>query len=138
MTIEIGAARVLVPAGIRRGDVIDVRALVEHPMHTGLFRDPEGHSIAAHFINDVSVTYGDHEVAHFVWTSGLSRDPFVEFSLRADREAPLTFRSEERRVGKECVSLCRYRWSPYYLKKKRKLLAFVPLSRCSAKMMPLT
>src|SRR3546814_15578817 len=23
-------------------------------------------------------------------------------------------RSEERRVGKECVSTCRYRWSPYH------------------------
>src|SRR3546814_17633545 len=28
-------------------------------------------------------------------------------------------RSEERRVGKECVSQCRYRWSPYHYKKKR-------------------
>src|SRR3546814_19644514 len=27
-------------------------------------------------------------------------------------------RSEERRVGKECVSTCRSRWSPYNLKKK--------------------
>src|SRR3546814_7095870 len=26
-------------------------------------------------------------------------------------------RSEERRVGKECVSTCRSRWSPYHLKK---------------------
>src|SRR3546814_17789987 len=26
-------------------------------------------------------------------------------------------RSEERRVGKECVSKCRYRWSPYHEKK---------------------
>src|SRR3546814_5405283 len=26
----------------------------------------------------------------------------------------LTGRSEERRVGKECVSTCRYRWSPYH------------------------
>src|SRR3546814_13341004 len=26
------------------------------------------------------------------------------------------FRSAERRVGKECVSTCRYRWSPYHLK----------------------
>ena len=24
------------------------------------------------------------------------------------------FRSEERRVGKECTVLCRYRWSPYH------------------------
>src|SRR3546814_17321678 len=27
-------------------------------------------------------------------------------------------RSEERRVGKECVSTCRSRWSPYNQKKK--------------------
>ena len=27
---------------------------------------------------------------------------------------PLRIRSEERRVGKECVSLCRSRWSPYH------------------------
>src|SRR3546814_20784978 len=26
----------------------------------------------------------------------------------------LLFRSEERRVGKECVSTCRSRWSPYH------------------------
>ena len=25
-----------------------------------------------------------------------------------------SFRSEERRVGKECVSTCRSRWSPYH------------------------
>src|SRR3546814_20376356 len=29
-------------------------------------------------------------------------------------------RSEERRVGKECVSTCRTRWVPYYLKKQNK------------------
>src|SRR3546814_14600427 len=28
------------------------------------------------------------------------------------------FRSEERRVGKECVSTCRSRWSPAHSKKK--------------------
>src|SRR3546814_6218780 len=32
---------------------------------------------------------------------------------------PILFtRSEERRVGKECVSTCRSRWSPYHYKKK--------------------
>src|SRR3546814_6043540 len=27
---------------------------------------------------------------------------------------PIAVRSEERRVGKECVSTCRSRWSPYH------------------------
>src|SRR3546814_19856526 len=30
----------------------------------------------------------------------------------------IIMRSEERRVGKECVSKCRSRWSPYYYKKQ--------------------
>src|SRR3546814_14844672 len=31
-----------------------------------------------------------------------------------------THRSEERRVGKVCVSTCRSRWSPYDVKRKKK------------------
>src|SRR3546814_17038816 len=31
----------------------------------------------------------------------------------------LTFRSEERRLGKECVSTCISRWSTYHKKKKK-------------------
>src|SRR3546814_13509974 len=34
------------------------------------------------------------------------------------RRQRLWRRSEERRVGKECVSPCRSRWSPYHKKKK--------------------
>src|SRR3546814_13149673 len=39
----------------------------------------------------------------------------------ADDEPDFDFlsRSEERRVGKECVSTCRSRWSPYHSKKKK-------------------
>src|SRR3546814_13226874 len=36
----------------------------------------------------------------------------------AEHLCGLPGRSEERRVGKECVSTCRSRWSPYHLKKK--------------------
>src|SRR3546814_13683737 len=54
----------------------------------------------------------------------------TEFSRRADDKAEtvvprlkayheqtaplLPYRSEERSVGKACVSTCRYRWSPYH------------------------
>src|SRR3546814_14989105 len=41
---------------------------------------------------------------------------FVEqaaFNTRLDKDGEV-FRSEERRVGKECVSTCRSRWSPYH------------------------
>src|SRR3546814_13726345 len=34
--------------------------------------------------------------------------------ITLDHAAYSPCRSEERRVGKECVSTCRYRWSPYH------------------------
>src|SRR3546814_12983276 len=34
--------------------------------------------------------------------------------LHSSDSLRLQLRSEERRVGKECVSTCRYRWSPYH------------------------
>src|SRR3546814_17670813 len=43
--------------------------------------------------------------------------PFFSLS-GADFVEMFVGRSEERRVGKECVSTCRSRWSPYHYKKK--------------------
>src|SRR3546814_14935276 len=49
---------------------------------------------------------------------------FVRRIASVVRSGPETFghlhRSEERRVGKACVSTCRSRWSPYHSKKKHK------------------
>src|SRR3546814_55306 len=45
-----------------------------------------------------------------------SADAIVEEAEQAARRAG---RSEERRVGKECVRTCRSRWSPYHEKKKK-------------------
>src|SRR3546814_3564030 len=38
----------------------------------------------------------------------------VEAEIDVDGRIQGTVRSEERRVGKECVSTCRSRWSPYH------------------------
>src|SRR3546814_6015134 len=51
------------------------------------------------------------------------RDAFAQIGIVGDHEPHLAGRrgraeraerSEERRVGKECVSTCRSRWSPYH------------------------
>src|SRR3546814_20598612 len=56
----------------------------------------------------------------------LSGDGSIQFNLQElatvlHHELPVRiFRSEESRVGKEGVSTCRSRWSPYHSKKKKK------------------
>jgi len=88
--MTIGDARIRIPDRIARGDLIIVNAIVVHPMDTGFFRTAEGQPIPAFFIKNVVVTYGDEPVARFEWTSGVSKDPIVSFTLTADKEAPLT------------------------------------------------
>src|SRR3546814_10333328 len=46
----------------------------------------------------------------------------VKDASMSPRASLTTNRSEERRVGKECVSTCRSRWSPYHSKKNNKEL----------------
>jgi sulfur-oxidizing protein SoxZ len=90
MTFHIGEARIKVPDRITRGDVIVVNSIISHPMDTGFFRNADGDPIPEYFIKEVVVTYGDQEVARFEWTSGISRDPVVSFTVKADKEGPLT------------------------------------------------
>jgi sulfur-oxidizing protein SoxZ len=88
--MTIGEARIRLPDRIAKGDLITVNAIVSHPMDTGFFRTADGQPIPAYFIRDVVVSYAGEEVARFEWTSGVSRDPIVSFTLRADKEGPLT------------------------------------------------
>jgi sulfur-oxidizing protein SoxZ len=107
MSAEIGEARIRVPDKISRGAVILVNAIISHPMDTGFFRTAEGKPIPAYFISTVRVTYGTDEIARFEWTSGISRDPVVSFTLKADKEAPLTMVWTDNKGGsyKQSVNL---------------------------------
>src|SRR3546814_19024336 len=48
--------------------------------------------------------------------SAVSRTPRRRAKLSASSD-----RSEERRVGTECVSTCSSRWAPYHYKKKKRV-----------------
>lgn len=89
-TPPTGETKILLPPRITRDSVIYVRALIAHPMDTGQSRDAQGKLIPEFYIKTVDVTYGGERVARFEWTSGISRDPYVAFPLRATREAPLS------------------------------------------------
>src|SRR3546814_15947110 len=63
---------------------------------------------------DITVGVGAMQLGKGIESTELMLEVEIPFQQRARRER----RSEERRVGKECVSTCRSRWSPYHYKKK--------------------
>jgi len=99
MNGDLGQGKIILPAKIARNAAFNIRALLSHPMLTGMSRDQAGIPIPAYFVNEVEVTYGGERVAHFEWSSGISRDPFVGFSLRASKEAPVTVTWKDNKGG---------------------------------------
>ena len=61
----------------------------------------------------LSGSIGDHGIAVLSQREGLEFESPVASDV-APLNRLVAARSEERRVGKECVSLCRSRWSPYH------------------------
>ena len=96
---NVGDARIRVPDRITRGDIITVNSIISHPMDTGFFRTAEGKPIPAYFIKDVVITYAGEQIGRFTWTSGISRDPVISFTLKADKEAPLTMAWSDNQGG---------------------------------------
>src|SRR3546814_20024886 len=64
---------------------------------------------------DVDIA-GLKNAAHIGFVRRARAQPLEGRSLVAEslKEGERELRSEERRVGKECVSTCRSRWSPYH------------------------
>src|SRR3546814_17924862 len=64
--------------------------------------------------------YGDGSIMRLGEAHGMQTEAFPTGSLSLDIGLGVGgIRSEERRVGKECVSTCRSRWSPSPSKKQK-------------------
>lgn len=77
-------ARLRLPDSARRGDLIEVRLLIQHDMETGFRRDMQGRAVPLNVIQDVRVMYGGEEVFRAELGSGVSANPYLAFPLRVE------------------------------------------------------
>ena len=61
-------------------------------------------------LKNINMNISPNEITAFIGPSGCGKSTLLK---TLDRMNDLV-RSEERRVGKECLRLCRSRWSPYH------------------------
>ncbi len=66
----------------QKDGVCDFRALIKHPMETGLRKDKKtGQVIPAHFIQEISVTHNGNEVLGGEWGTAVSANPYLAFNF---------------------------------------------------------
>jgi sulfur-oxidizing protein SoxZ len=66
-----------------KGEVTEVKALMTHPMDTGLAKDKKtGEVIPAHFIQEVVCKWKDETVMTALWSGGVSKNPYIAFKFK--------------------------------------------------------
>jgi sulfur-oxidizing protein SoxZ len=72
-------ALVNIPRKAKRGDVIEIKALVSHPMETGYRHDESGKTIPRDIINRFVCTYNGVEVFRADLFPAVAANPFLSF-----------------------------------------------------------
>ena len=62
-----------------KGGKVNVKAIISHPMLTGLTKDKKGNKIPEHFVEEVVVTANDEVVMTANWGPAVSKDPYISF-----------------------------------------------------------
>lgn len=84
-------AIVNVPASARRGEIIEIKALVAHDMETGFRRTQVGALIPRNIITDFVCTYNGAEIFRAEFHPAISANPYLAFSTRATESGTIAF-----------------------------------------------
>jgi sulfur-oxidizing protein SoxZ len=87
----VASALISVPARAGRGEIIEVKTLVSHPMETGYRRSQEGAGIPRDIIRLFVCTYNGVEVFRAELHPAIAANPFLVFSTVATESGTLTF-----------------------------------------------
>ena len=85
-------ARVLInlPKG-KRGEITEIRTLIQHPMETGYRPKGDGTSFPRDIIRNFVCTLNDIEVFRADLFPAIAANPFIAFTIKAQEGGTMTF-----------------------------------------------
>ncbi len=85
-------ALIRVPARARRGEIVEVRTMVSHPMETGYRPGADGRLVPRDIIREIVCTYDGQTVFRADLYPAVSANPYLSFDLVATRSGEVSFR----------------------------------------------
>ena len=84
-------ARVQVPQEAKRGEAIEIRIAIQHPMETGFRFDLMGRAIPKNVINLLVARYNGAEIFRAELGSGVAANPSLQFYTVAEASGEIEF-----------------------------------------------
>lgn len=81
-----------VPKTAKRGEVIEIKTLISHPMETGFRPGTNGRLIARNIITRFTCAYDGTEIFAIELTPAIAANPFIAFTTVATQSGTLKFR----------------------------------------------
>ena len=85
------AARISVPASARKGETIEIRVAIQHPMETGFRFGVDGRAIPKNVIHRFVCRFGAEEIFRAELGSGIAANPFLDFFATAGESGTFEF-----------------------------------------------
>ena len=85
------ATRIVMPATARKGQAIEIKTIIQHPMETGYRRDHRGAVIPRDIIKRFVVTYAGAEIFTADATQGVAANPYYAFHTLAVETGDVVF-----------------------------------------------
>ncbi len=84
-------AQLRVPAKAKKGEAIQIKTLVNHPMETGLRKDDDGNTIPRMICNKFVCTFEGEEVLSIDLQPSVSQNPYFSFFVTATKSGTFQF-----------------------------------------------
>lgn len=88
----MASIRLSVPSKATSGDVIELKALIQHPMESGYRRGSRGEAIARDIITKFECTYDGEVIFKASFGPGVAANPFLSFHTVATKTGTITFK----------------------------------------------
>ena len=80
-----------VPKQVKRGEPIEVKLLISHPMESGQRRDEQGRLVPRQIIHSFRCTYNGREVVTLDLHPAIAANPYLNFAATAEASGTLEF-----------------------------------------------
>ena len=72
-----------------KGDIVEVKALVQHVMETGQRKDAQGQVIPRKILNKFTCTVAGRQVFAADFEAAISANPYIQFKFKATESGPV-------------------------------------------------
>ncbi len=86
----MSTARISVPETAPRGEIVEVKILIAHPMETGFRTGADGRLVPRDIVHSLRCTYNGEEVFRAELFPAIAANPFFSFHFLADESGEVT------------------------------------------------